>query len=1113
MTQYLFAVIERSHTREFRPTLFFARKVRYFSLLLALMAVVLLPKSLVQAQSTTADLLGTVTDSTGAIVPNATVKATSHSTGEVRTVVSDDHGNYVINALQPGHYAITTSASGFKASEVPDMLLAAGDRARVDATLSAGAVTETVEVQASTPLLQSDSSTVGTSLTEKSVQDLPLNGRNFVQLAQLTMGANEGTQNGLSSGARPDDRRQTASISVNGQSDVLNNYMIDGADNNERIIGTIGIRPSVEAISEIHVQTNDYTAEAGRTSGAVINIITKSGGNDLHGSLYEYFRNDVLDASNYDFGAHLPKAELRQNQFGGSLGGRIRKDKTFFFGDYEGYRQVQGKTQSANTPSYAELADPLHSDLATDYGLTSVDPIAANYLALFPKPAASSTCAVCVYTGTQNRTQNSDLFDIRIDNAFNPANLFYARFSYNKVDTFTPSIFPAASVAGLTVVPGGYFNLYEGQANDKAYNFQLNYTHVFSQNLLLNLVASYLRIDNYSEPLNFGTDASNAFGLPNANLTADKATSALTTVQINGYGTLGDSIFLPITDLDNTYQGLGTLTWTHGKHNVKFGASLTRRQALNDQNNEGNGWILSVFGSPQANLATFLGGIGELELRSNQLTGGSYYRTWESGFFAQDDIKVNRRLTLNAGIRYDIFTPFTEAHNHISNFDPAKDELVIASGSNPTAGIQTAHGNIAPRFGFVVQLGKGVVVHGGYGISYFPSNYTAYASLKNQPFVSAYTGVFVPLSQGFPVPSTPVLDTNNVPMDGAGIYSFLPPDYKWSSLQQFNLLLQEQFGANVLTVGYVGMVGRHLAEPLNSINTITPAQAQAAAAAGVSSAIYEPYTPASCRPATSTCSIGAIGGLSNEGASSYNSLQAALQRRFTHGLAVDVNYTWAHGLDNVDDISDEPDKTNGAALAVQDQYPRYDYGNSAQDIRNRIAANLVYQLPFGNKLTGVPAYLAKEWQVNVLGAWETGNPFSVRNASVIAGTEPGAPGDAYDRPNQTGSASLSHQNAAEWFNTSVFAAQTANTLGNERRNQLFGPHFSHVDLGLSKDFPLPYREARVQFRAESFNLFNHTNFGLPDFVVQDGPGVFGTITNTNANYSPRELQFALKLQF
>ena len=1067
---------------------------------------------LANAQSTTADLLGTVTDTTGAVVPGARIKVTALATNETRTAGSDAAGNYLFNGLLPGHYRIEVSAPGFKTFLVTDQLIAVGDRSRIDAQMSAGEITQTVEVQATTPLLQTDSSTVGTTLVEKSVQDLPLNGRNFVQLAQLVAGANEGPPGGLSSGSRPDDRRQTASISVNGQSDIINNEMIDGADNNERIIGTIGIRPSVDAISEFRVQTNDYTAEVGRTAGGVINIITKSGGNQFHGTLYEYFRNDILDATNDvlwpDPSTPVSKSELRQNQFGGSIGGPIRKDKTFFFGDYEGLRLVQGVIQNntANTPSYAELTDPVHSDLAA-YGLTSANlsPIAMNWFSLFPKPSPANTCEVCVYTSSQNRTQNSNLFDVRVDQAFNANNLLYARYSYNNVNTVTPGIFPMAKVAGLTIAPGGNYTAFAGPATDLAFNFQLNYTHTFSQNLLLNLVASYLRIDNQSNPLNYGTNADSAFGL---NIGSAAQASALTPMVVSGYGSVGDGIFLPIDDVDNTFQYAGTVTWTHGRQNIKVGASIIRRQALNAQNNFGIGIERETNGAnPQANLANFLKGNIDFALRGNELNA-PHYRMWESGYFVQDDLKLNSKLTVNAGLRYDIITPFTEILNRISNFDPSKNMLVIASDDDRTAGVATHYTNFAPRLGFVYELSHGLVVHGGYGISFFPTNYSSTANLKNQPFASNYVGTNITLAAGLPTPAKPILDTNNVPMDGSGISNNVTPAFHISYLQQYNLLLQKQLGANVVTIGYVGMLGRHMGEIWNDINAITPAQAQAAAAAGVSSMIYEPYKPASYS-ASNPVYIGSISLLDTEGVSIYNSFQALLQRRFSHGLAVDVNYTLAHGLDNFVEFSTAGfSNSTGAAYALHQ--PRFEYGNSDLDLRHRVAANIIYELPWGRNLTGVKGVLGKGWQVNTLTGWETGMPITVVNSSVISGTEPGT--GNYDRPNVIGKTTLNNPGKAEWFNTGAFEQQQANTLGNERRNQNYGPHFSHIDFSALKDTKV-FEGGTLQFRAECFNLANHPSLGSPDMTLQDGPGVFGRITALNANYAPREIQFALKLQF
>src|ERR1700728_2784921 len=321
------------------------------------MAILLLFTSAALAQLTTADILGTVTDQTGASVPNASVTLTNLGTNDQRTVQSNGSGDYSFTLLPVGHYSISVKAGGFQASVTKDLSVEAGERARNDVHLVTGASTTTVEVQATTPLLQADSATVSSTVTAKAVQDLPLNGRNFVQLVALVPGANEGQGNGLSSGGRPDDRRTNAAgLSVNAQDSSLNNWVVDGVDDNERIIGTIGVKPNVEGIQEITVQTNSYAAEAGRTAGGVINIVTRSGTNQFHGSAYEYFRNDIFDGRNY-FQTTGPKPELRQNQYGASVGGPIFKDRTFFYYDWEGFRQVTGVTDPGTVPNITEWND------------------------------------------------------------------------------------------------------------------------------------------------------------------------------------------------------------------------------------------------------------------------------------------------------------------------------------------------------------------------------------------------------------------------------------------------------------------------------------------------------------------------------------------------------------------------------------------------------------------------------------------------------------------------------------------------------------------------------------------------------------------------------------
>ena len=344
------------------------------------------------AQVTTADIVGTVTDATGAVIPNAQVTVVNLDTHETRTDTASGSGDYQFTLLPVGRYSITVKVTGFKTYTTPLLAVEAGDRARNDVHMVTGGESETVTVESTTPLLQADNATVSSTITAVAVQDLPLNGRNYVQLVQLVPGANEGPGNGLTSGGRPDDRRPTSSFSVNGQDDTLNNTVVDGIDDNERIIGTAGIKPDVEGIQEITVQTNSYAAEAGRTAGGVVSIITRSGTNQFHGTAYEFFRNDIFDAKNV-LQTTGRKPELRQNQFGGSIGGPIFKDRTFFFGDYEGFRLVSGLTYTSTVPTIDEYNDINSLNGGTPQALVNagngtaglpIDPVALNYLKLFP---------------------------------------------------------------------------------------------------------------------------------------------------------------------------------------------------------------------------------------------------------------------------------------------------------------------------------------------------------------------------------------------------------------------------------------------------------------------------------------------------------------------------------------------------------------------------------------------------------------------------------------------------------------------------------------------------------------------------------------------------------
>jgi hypothetical protein len=1100
-----------------------------------------------RAQSTTADITGTVTDSTGAILPNATVTLTNLGTKETRTAVSTDAGDYTFTLLNPGSYSLTVTEQGFKTLTIPQVTLAASDRAREDAKLEIGSADQTVSVTGQAPALQSDSSVLTATVTEKAVQDLPLNGRNYINLAQITPGANEGPPNGLTSGSRPDDRRQTSSISVNGQSDVINDEMVDGLDNNERIIGTIGIRPSIEAISQINVQSNTYTADVGRTAGGVINIITKSGTNNFHGSLYEFFRNDMLDASPYQFGAHNRKPELRQNQFGGSIGGPILHNKLFFFGDYEGLRQVTGlnpvTSQVPTLAQYNAIQSGTPAALAPYTHGAAIDPVGLAYARLYPMANAPSlSTSTGTYVMSPVDTRSSDTADIRLDYQANQNNLLFGRYTYNRVPSNFPGQLPLVNEDGMNIAPGGAIWNYYGNAKDDAQNAQINLIHTFTPNVLLSLGFGYTRINNQSFPLNSGLNVNQAFGQMNANI--DSSTTGLAPVSTSGLADLGDGNFLPIHDVDNTFQYQGALTISRGAHNIKIGGSLIRRQALSAQNNYGLGyWTFNPLTSTDATgIGALLAGDYTTLERSNSITP-PHYRMWESSGYIQDDWHVLSNLTLNLGVRYDVFTPYTEAHNAISNFDPATGTIIVAgqNGTNNYAGLHPTWTNVAPRIGFAYTPHPSWVLRGGFGMSYVPENFTSNASLKNQPFISsvlcnngACPDGITAFQQGPPLPVA-----QSITNPSGSIPDTLDTNFRTSYLEQFNLTLEKQLGANVVRATYVGMLGRHLASIINDQNVPAPVSdmtLQGMVGTNGITSTAQAYN--SLRPYYSKLpNVTQIGGYYSTASSSYNSLQLSFDRRTSKGLTLGANYTLAHGLDDTIGLSNE---VNDGFGNIPSQIHTLEYGNSDLDIRNRGVVTANYELPFGKTSRGLTHALIGGWQANTLLVWESGMPFTVTNSQdVLLSANAGFT----DRPDELFNARMGHPTPGAYFNTAAFGynaqnvangtttidPQMSGTLGSERKNALYGPHYRHVDVSLFKTFTV-YRESTLEFRAEAFNVTNTTNYATPNASLQVTPdtnaqgaynsnnyfiqgSTFGQITATSPNYNPRQIQFALKYQF
>jgi hypothetical protein len=1102
--------------------------------LLACMAIFFLVYS-VSAQENTADILGTVSDAGGAVVVNAKVTVQNLATNDIKTTTTNAAGDYVFNLLPSGQYTVTVEMPSFKKATV-NLAVSAGDRARANVLLTVGDVTQVVEVVAQSPALQSDSATLSTVLAAQSVQDLPLNGRNYVTLVQSTVGVAAGPSNSILSGTRPDERRQTANVIANGQNEVFNNQMIDGMDNNEREQFTILIRPSIDMIQEVKVETNSYPAEVGRAGGAVVNLLTKSGTNEFHGGAYEYLRNDKLNAN--DFFSNLsgvPRPKYRQNQFGGSLGGPIKKDKTFFFGDVEALRIRQGvPTGQIFTPTLFEEQNPgnfTDQPGGINIPASQLDPVALKYWKLFPAPNAGPPGFLGAnYNANVNKLYNSLTYDARIDHRFSDRDSIFGRFSYNPTFNSQPALFPDTTVDGVKVSAGG--GIFPGPSEADSQGYMLNYVHVFSPTMVMELKAAYTRLWLYTSAPNQGSNASQKFGMPNTDV-SDQI-SGLATIDIvpmRGVGssfTLGDDRFVPIFDVNNVFQEQGSLAWTRGTHNIKFGGGMIRRQLNYYQNTFGLGYFRFTQ-SELPDLQNFLQGKPD-EIQRQVNPKRQYFRFWEPNIYVQDDWHAKPWLTLNLGLRWDHFSPITAAQGERSNFDPVLAAACTPSNCNPfivgsTAGVKSYWTNFEPRFGFAVTPQKGFVVRGGFGMSRFAQDYASGSmNLYNPPFIPLNLDCFPQtgtgasacpagtgrLFQGAPPVTVPALN-NQLP----GTVGAHAVDYPQAYIMQWNVTVQKQFGANVVSVGYVGQVARHLQYAPN-INIPPPSPN------GLGN--YYPRVFAGVMP-----NLASINYYTATGASEYNAAQLTFERRYAKGLTANVNYTFARNLTNISDGGATGAATVGAILPYNRSY---DWGNSDIGIKHRISFRMNYELPFGKTGSRLTKLAIGGWQANLLAFYQSGVPFT-----VLDGVAP-VPSNVsnlvtVDRPNVIAGAPYapSGQNYTNWININAFTPQAVGTVGNESRAQLYGPAQRAADFSLFKDFELRER-MKLQFRAEVYNITNTENFGQPNITITKwsatlpgvgtgapgatpvlGAGGFGQITGSNLALNPRQYQFALKLIF
>jgi len=1074
------------------------------------------------SQVDTARLQGTVVDSSGAAVPEAVVKVTNVATGRVVTAQTNDtDGGYSLPGLLVGRYRVEVSKTGFN-GVTQEVTLAVAQVANLNFTLAPGDVTQVVTVSEEGALVSAASSDIGTTVQSRQIAELPLNGRNFTQLALLVPGVTRGIPDGDATGGRGNTETFRnassggAALSVNGLRPQANNFVLDGLDNNESLVNTIVFFPPAEAIQEFKMNTSVAPAQFGRAGGAIVNTAIKSGQNELHGSAFEFIRNARLDARP---SLAPTKDPFRRNQFGATLGGPIVPNRLFFFGDYQGLRQsLPLQTEYASVPTaefregnFARLLDPSSSglpapvvirDLATGQPFPNniipadrINRAGRNYLQAFPAPNFGGGRVQQNYVTQRSQVQSFNDFDIRIDYNIRDADQLFGRFSYAQDPSTTSSRLPA--------LPAGFGS---GQNFNHARGIALGTTHIFNPSVINELRLGYTRVRfGYTPPFN-DRAVSAELGIPNANTSRLLGGGALIGGFNNQLEYTGD--FGPYLVPENTYQISDAVSLIHGQHNVRAGATVIWRQVNLFRPNRGKGFF-SLFGDGQGPGSTGYEAADVLAGFVNNYTIGPPFgfvgtRNWETGFYLQDDWRILRKLTLNLGVRYDLYTWPTEQYGRQANFDRATGALVLSGqGGYPESLIHTDTNNFAPRVGFAYDVfGNGsMAVRGGYGIFYFLDRGGIDNQLAQNPPFSGFAqfnytdGYRIALSGRAPDGSlNSTLATGPLPLGlltgldlarprNVTVFSANPNNVN-SSVQQWNLQVEKQVGSSsVFNIAYVGTAGRHLMM------------------------YYNLNRQQFGRPSGTRLfpELGDINAQDSRGNSVYHGLQTQFERRFSGGLQLLAAYTWSHAIDD----------TNGAFDAVQPQdlgNLRLERASSSYDTRHRFVVSSLYQLPFGRGrrfAQQMPAVVEKVlggWQANGILVVQTGFPFSV--------TTPGQPSaqSPFVRADVVGTLKVYPGNPNRYFDTTAFAAAPVAAdgvllrPGTAGRNLLVGPGTRNLDFSLFKDFRV--ERVTAQFRTEFFNLTNTPQYGQPQ--AQVGSGDFGAIRSTRLS-SERQIQFALRL--
>jgi hypothetical protein len=1123
--------------------------LRQLSIVLALAVC---PAPPIFGQASYGNVIGTVTDPSGAAVPEVKVTVANVGTGVSVTTTTNGSGNYEASNLLPGAYTLTFSKPGFQASVQKNVTVVVGTSTPVNAKLQVGAVTQSITVSAAPPVLETDRAEVSTNLSSQVVESMPISGRNFTDIEALVPGAVANSfQQPLNENPSNDFL-----VNTNGQEYSGNNFMIDGAGNNDVVLGVSVVNPAEDDIAEVKITTGNYDAQFAQAGGSVIQVQTKSGSNQIHGSAFEFLQNNIFEARDpFTEGLHAPGTpapphsgipELDFNQFGGSLGGPIKKNKIFWFADYQGDRENLGGSAQTRVPTAAERAGDL-SDLGVDIYNPETGDSNANGRALFPNatiptsmvsPQAAKLLSFLPgpnipgaagpgpnYNATGVNNYDTNQFDARVDDYFSNQLNFFGRYSYQGVNVLSPGAF--GLYGGPTIFPPG-IDIYSGHSQDLLDNGVIGANYVFSPTLLTDFRFAGSRYRIIENPLDINDSLAADAGIPGINVPNLIGDGGLPDIEVSGTGAinasplLGYSCNCPLHETENVFQWINNWTKTRGNHTTKWGGEIDAAQNLrlpSDNHRAGvynfNPSTTASASNPNAGTglaSLLLGDPGEFE-RFAQVSSNQQDRQKRMFYYGQDTFRVTHKLTVNYGIRWDTWFPDESLHaGQGGHYEIASNLVQIPGigGVSLSGNVQTQWRNFSPRFAIAYALTPRTVIRTGWARSYYQGTFgwnfndldaDIYPSIVNQDILPVTTFFPVEFMMGAvpgapslgtapPLPVFPTIPSSGlIPLPNGVSDKYNPANQEIPYVDSYNFTVQHAFGNNMtVSVAYVGNQGRDLNmgwnmnEPIPGPGPDTSRQPYYAEF-GITQTIFD---ACDCE------------------SSNYNALQVQATKQFTRNLSFVINYSWNRAFDY------------GEFGTPTDQYDTMlDYGPAEFNQADVLTIGHTYQLPFGHgqhfagNARGVLDEVISGWQFSGYTTLASGEPFSATlssNASLNSTMSL--------RPNQIGNpfANTPHD-ATQWFNPAAYATPGLYLFGDASRDALTGPPVFSANWALGKNFKVTER-ANFQFRWEVYNVFNYTN------LCQNAQGCLnsntdtataGQITDINTYEPMRNMQFGLHL--